>query len=80
MEDREVAAKRMARMNHSPRPSAAPTDAPAARRPKTDIGMSPQEPVSFTYGSWMELGLAARQMVAASQPSDAVAGHGSRRR
>ena len=37
-------------------------------------------PVSFTYGSWMELGLAARQMMAASEPRDAIATRGSRRR
>ncbi len=37
-------------------------------------------PASLTYGSWMELGLAARQLMAASQPREPGPTRSSRRR
>ena len=61
----------------SRKPAAGADDAPTKAVTRA---ASPPPPISFTYGSWMELGLAARQIMAASEPRDAVATRGSRRR
>lgn len=70
--------KRKSTTEISPRKPAAGSDVAPPNTPTRAASVPP--PVSFTYGSWMELGLAARQMMAASEPRDAVATRGSRRR
>ncbi|MBR0655933.1 hypothetical protein [Plastoroseomonas arctica] len=51
---------------------------PAGERAAIAIVEPPAMPL--TYGSWMELGLAARQLMAASQPVVAAAAPARRRR
>lgn len=70
-------AKRMAETETFTRQTA--EDA-APVRPPTPQRAIPPVPASFTYGAWMELGLAARQMMAASQPREPGTARGSRRR
>ena len=70
-------AKRMAETETFTRQTA--EDGVPARPAATPRAIQPA-PASLTYGSWMELGLAARQMMAASQPREPVTVRGSRRR